>query len=200
MRLYTDGRPWPILVAEFEDFEAVYSRLDNVVIYATPGVVFSIATARGGAFWRLLKRQGLLFLKAAGPAGELVIYRSKPMHDIRVVEVDGSYLVRQNAHLAHTEGLSFEAKWRGLFIGKIKYGEAVMTALRGRGLLAVTAYGTIFEQTLDAGDIIDNKALVAADADCKFKITTLGTASLLTGQWWYLRSEKKCSVLLSSWR
>ncbi|MEM4898090.1 MAG: hypothetical protein QXR18_07815, partial [Pyrobaculum sp.] len=64
MRLYTDGRPWPILVAEFEDFEAVYSRLDNVVIYATPGVVFSIATARGGAFWRLLKRQGLLFLKA----------------------------------------------------------------------------------------------------------------------------------------
>ncbi|MGK0550220.1 MAG: hypothetical protein ABWU84_11455 [Pyrobaculum sp.] len=37
MRLYTDGRPWPVLVAEFEDFERVYSRLDNVVVYPRRG-------------------------------------------------------------------------------------------------------------------------------------------------------------------
>jgi uncharacterized protein (AIM24 family) len=204
MKLSKELTPWPVLRAEFEEEERLYTRLDAVMAY-TPGVRFKVRGA--GWFVRALKGQGALLLELAGGPGDaaylapslkrLAKYGSS-MGDIAVIQVDGRVLVKHDMYLAHHGDLRWSVKWAGLVSGRLKFGEVLMTVLEGHGEVAVAAPGTIAEVEAEPGMYVDNRHIVAMEP-CSTSLTFSSFyVSFLGGKLLYVKFNEPCRVWIST--
>lgn len=138
-----------------------------------------VKTSTGGGIMAGLKRavlRGDSFFQneytSTNPGGKITMVAGQP-GEIKAMEMKGVPLIfERGAYLAHTPGVTVDAKFNGLK-GFFSEGLFVVYAT-GEGTLFYNAYGDILEVDVQNEYIVDNGYAVAWESSLNYQVTRTG--------------------------
>lgn len=165
-------------------------------IRAEPGAMVSYTAgmepktkAEGGLFGGLKRMvAGESFFQntwtAPAQGGEITLTQALP-GDMKVINLDGEFLLQSGAYIASESAVTIDAAWGGSrgFFGS---GSLVLLKVTGFGKLLIGCYGSIEERTLRADEVfyVDTGHIVGFDASISFSVTKAGSwkSAILGGE------------------
>jgi uncharacterized protein (TIGR00266 family) len=164
-----------------------------------------VTTSTGGGVMAGLKRAVLrgdsFFVNeytSSTAGGKITLVAGQP-GEIKALELKGApVILERGAYLAHTPGVTVDAKFNGLK-GFFAEGLFVVYAT-GQGTLFYNAYGDIMEVDVDGDYIVDNGYAVAWESSLDYQVTRTGRKirTLLFGDGLVIRFSGRGKVWVQS--
>lgn len=164
-----------------------------------------VSTSTGGGVMAGLKRAVLrgdsFFVNeytSSTEGGKITLVAGQP-GEIKALELKGApVILERGAYLAHTPGVTVDAKFNGLK-GFFNEGLFVVYAT-GQGTLFYNAYGDIIEVDVDGDYIVDNGYAVAWESSLDYQVTRTGRKirSFLFGDGLVIRYSGRGKVWVQS--